>query len=665
MSPQDASRLLELSDDAALEQIEERFNALRARLEDKIAKAPTPGLKSKYRESLDEITAAFEALTLAADSSALPVLKREANDGRPPGAGASLPRGFEAQAPASRPSAHRSGREFAVVAVIAVAVLGAGGWWVIKTRAENAENARVAAMARAETDRKSAVEKAEAERKAEEIRIAAEAKRKAEEEDKARLAAAAQAEQSRREKVLTATRVQMAEARVTWTSFEDESRRAERDAAEARSERRALRNATTEESARAAAVEAAASAYAEWTATQLASHPVRRSLARLDALLNARDAEGAEAEAQELQRALQQLHQDINEAQRTLRSTTGSLQLTASPGIFAWEVRDAFGRTQRGQTPATVEELGVGQAAVRLSRDGWPVRDEVVTIRRNAVTTLAVDHPMGRLVLKTDFAEVTFLVVDALGRRFSGTVPAQLDEVSGGNAQVTFSVKGRTIADHSVLVAAGESTSIVARIPPAGGIITANVGNAIVFEDGIELGPVPLALKDRQPGKVVFEVRAPRHHPARLEATFEPGETARLQATLEPFSERDSVAARVSPYRGRWVSQPPGDEFTISNDGLTLHHHTSSVMFETKQPQTIQLVDEKAGLISVPHRLGGQLVLRLVDERIELHWGGAVFRDGKWELVIGTYTGSKRVSLEEGVLVFEKKKPIRIYTRRN
>jgi hypothetical protein len=56
MTAADAAKILDLPPDATPEQLETRFNELRAKLEDKIAKAPTPGLKAKYRESLDEIT---------------------------------------------------------------------------------------------------------------------------------------------------------------------------------------------------------------------------------------------------------------------------------------------------------------------------------------------------------------------------------------------------------------------------------------------------------------------------------------------------------------------------------------------------------------------------------------------------------------------------------
>lgn len=76
MPPADAAKLLELAPEASPEVIEARFLELRTKLEEKIARAPTPGLKEKYRVSLASITEAFETLTLAADSSSLPVLRR-------------------------------------------------------------------------------------------------------------------------------------------------------------------------------------------------------------------------------------------------------------------------------------------------------------------------------------------------------------------------------------------------------------------------------------------------------------------------------------------------------------------------------------------------------------------------------------------------------------
>src|SRR5688572_12348828 len=137
MTAADAAKLLELPADATPEQLEARFLELRARFEDKIAKAPTPGLKAKYRESLEQITAAFETLTLSADGSSLPVLQKQSAGSYQPSvsnaaplggpATAGSPRGISASSPVPKKSG--SSKEFLIVAFIAVAALGAGGWF--------------------------------------------------------------------------------------------------------------------------------------------------------------------------------------------------------------------------------------------------------------------------------------------------------------------------------------------------------------------------------------------------------------------------------------------------------------------------------------------------------------------------------------------------------
>lgn len=76
MTAAEAAKLLDLAPGTAPEQIEARFADLRAKLEDKVAKAPTPGLRDKYRSSLALVTSAFETLTLNADTDSLPSLRR-------------------------------------------------------------------------------------------------------------------------------------------------------------------------------------------------------------------------------------------------------------------------------------------------------------------------------------------------------------------------------------------------------------------------------------------------------------------------------------------------------------------------------------------------------------------------------------------------------------
>ncbi len=76
MSPAEAAKLLNLPAGATADQVEARFLELRASLEARIAKAPTPGLKDKYRASLEIFTSARDVLTHEAGGHLLPMLRR-------------------------------------------------------------------------------------------------------------------------------------------------------------------------------------------------------------------------------------------------------------------------------------------------------------------------------------------------------------------------------------------------------------------------------------------------------------------------------------------------------------------------------------------------------------------------------------------------------------
>jgi hypothetical protein len=372
MTSPEAAKLLELPVDASLEQIEARFLDLRRKLEDKIAKAPTPGLQAKYRESLAEITTAFETLTLAADGSSLPLLNKQSAVSSQPSAGtnasaAASSSGFRSQVSdlPSKPKA--SNKEFLIVTVIALAVLGGGGWFVMKTRAEKAEQTRIAAEQKIAAEARVAAEKAEAERRAELARQEAEAKRQAEEAEKARLAA----EQKRLEKLAADVRVGFSETKLLWQQAERAEREAQREVDELRNSFRSLRD-VSEGRRRAAELQLEASAeYQRWLSGFLASHPARRAEVRTEELLNARQIESA-AEALVLyQQALAGLDQEIADRRPGEQNLYGSLTINSTPAGVPWEMVDAFDNRASGTTPGVVSRTGIGPAIVHFRRPGW------------------------------------------------------------------------------------------------------------------------------------------------------------------------------------------------------------------------------------------------------------------------------------------------------
>ncbi|AOS45793.1 PEGA domain protein [Lacunisphaera limnophila] len=437
MTPADATKILDLPDNATPDQLEARFHELRTKLEDKIAKAPTPGLKAKYRESLDEITTAFETLALAADSSSLPVLQKQGtksegpNAGRVPGAARESDSEHRAQDSGLPPKKAKSGgKEFIIVALIAIAVLGAGGWWVMKTKAENEEKARIAAEAKATAERQAAEAKAEAERKAEEARLAAEAKKQAEEAEKARLAAAAKAEQEKKDRDLALLRSRLAQLNVQAESlFVEEPTKAARRLSELKSDERSLaREQGGGALARLRAQLDAQEGYVDELDSMLTRHPAKSTQARASELVSAKELEPATEAVGQLAEQLDKLEVLMAESRsRVDKAIYGTLQIENSYPDVQWVFTDAFGEKRSGNASTTLPTAGIGNGRIEFKRPGWPQVPQGVLIRRGAISTVKADFPPAHLSLTTTPAGAAFTLSDGQ----QGKTPAEIDVVPG------------------------------------------------------------------------------------------------------------------------------------------------------------------------------------------------------------------------------------------
>lgn len=315
MTPTEAANLLEISPESTPEQLEARFLELRTKLEDRIAKAPTPGLKAKYRESLDEITTAFETLTLAADSSSLPVLNRNT----PPPASTTPPPSAATPEPTAtitpKPRKQKSGsKEIVLVALVAVLLLGGGGWWLMQVRAENAEKARIAA---------------------EEQRLADE-------------------EQARLDQLAVEVRTQLAEYKIIWEVAEREERDAEKRVSELRTELRNLRNPKPEQTAPIIRQIKIAQRYYDWLRNLLLQHPTKLTSAKLEQLLQAKAYANLETTGVELQLAVDKLQEVLKENQ----NGKGTLEIQTNLPTLRWTLRDDQKRViQEGTGPTLIKGL--------------------------------------------------------------------------------------------------------------------------------------------------------------------------------------------------------------------------------------------------------------------------------------------------------------------
>lgn len=389
MSPVEAAALLEISLDSTPDQIEARFLELRAKLEEKIGKAPTPGLKDKYRRSLEEVTTAFEALTLAADSSTLPVLKRASAStpvadakSPPPLPGKTLKPSDPgvhdsiAAAPSSTPAKKKkhSSKEFIVVALVAIALLGGGGWFVLKTRSDAEEKVRQAALAKEEA-----------------------------------------------EALLIRLRSQYAESKVRWESVEKDLPESQRRLSELKGDLRNTKELDDYAKKDLQTAYAAQDSWVGWLGPFIQKSTVKTELAKLESFLAGKAAEEAKEAGATLARLLTNAEKEFSENRAMLLATTGTVQVkTATPGAKL-RIRDAYGRVMDLETPWQ-GTLPPGDTYIVVSRTGWA--DHSVSTSLIAGKTLEVNC-LATVTLKmtSEPTGSTFTVKNAYGAYVSGKTP--------------------------------------------------------------------------------------------------------------------------------------------------------------------------------------------------------------------------------------------------
>ncbi len=481
MTIAEAARLLDLPPDSSPEQLETRFLELRAKLEDKIAKAPTPGLKEKYRASLADITTAFEQLTLAADSSDLPVLQRSAPatpTASTPASPSAAPRSDSPAPPKPKPKTSGN-REFAIVALIAVFLLGGGGWWVMKIRADNAEKTRVEADVRAN----------------------------------------------------------QAEQKVRWEALEKELTSAERKLSELKADNRNTKELSAPAVAELQARFAAQGDYVEWLQPYLSRQPAKTQLAKLDAFLSTKAMDDASSLSSELTQGLTKTEQEVASQKKSLLAVTSLVQISSDPSGLLYQGKDAYGRTIQGVTPYTGElPLGTLSLEIFAPNEGWIDYDFKKPVRRGE--TLSVKAEFGRAVLQVDssFSGLTYEVTNALGYKKRGSTPAELKDVPAGEVTVNIaSPKGWTNFGEKVNLKPGQILPVKAmfgqgtlQMESSFSGLTYEVTNAIGYQ---KRGSTPFELKDVPSGEVFVKITAPKGWIDFVEkVNVKPGETLPIKA---------------------------------------------------------------------------------------------------------------------------------------
>ncbi len=558
MSPSDAAKILDLPADTSPEQLEARFNELRRKLEDKIARAPTPGLQAKYRETLAEITTAFETLILAADSSSLPVAQKSggpaslqaASDsaGSPP-AGSPNDSAPSSRLHAPGPTRRKSGgKEFLLVSVVAILLLGAGGWYVMKTRAENAEAARLAAEA---------LQKKEADERAEAARLA---------------------------NLKTSLRTRLAEARVEWEANESILQDAERRASELKSELRGLRDAPAAKKAELSAEVTAHDLYARWLKNHLLRHPAKLARVQAEEMLQAGALDETSAAVEQVFTALGELNDEIEDRRHYFFISTTDLRLHTKPEGVRWILTDPYGRTQEGKTPAQltnlplthlvtdgvtvapftgVEQRGeftTGKISVRFVRPGWPEVVRETTSLRKDNDILEAEFPEGSLVVTSQPAGVPFHVEQTgatPGWSASGTTPATLTGVPPGRVNVRLVRPGFRDVTHGIDIVAGQAARtplLDHRAQPVR--ITVDEPAARITVDGKGVGRQQAELNTLAPGEHSLLLELNGYKPYRT--TFTTEQKATPVALSFSFKQLATENITCTPCRGTGSIQQKG-----------------------------------------------------------------------------------------------------------
>lgn|GEM_PF-7110166 len=574
MTSTEAAQILQLPPSAPPAQVEARFRELRAVLEDKIAKALTPGLQEKYRVALAEITTAYETLVLAADIVALPGLSANRPvtpssvsrlppipslpplpahppkptlpplpSPAPPAAhtaSAVLPAPPIPQAPPIPATSPKSsgGKGLLIGVAAAVVVLAGGGWLVLKIRAENAEKARIEAEARHQAEL---------------------ARQQAEAQEKARIAAAAKAERDQLDRQLAALRSRVTEINASFDSAIRAQQSLEKEIAELLSQKTELESTgkavTSPEMRSLTAKLQSRESYRARLIEILSTHPAKAARLQAAEALATRAIDTANTAIENYGKAVRQLQFEIGKARDELLVITGRLRITSEPVGLDFTITDAYGRTSQGRAPADLSDVPLGSVTVAFLRAGWPQQTRSGEVTRAATASISGDLTGGALRLTSTPLPADF-VIAGQGRNDQGRTPATLPELPVGNYQITYTLAGWPSQTGTATITRGSIADHEARFAAPGTLrLDSKPAGASVTFKGQAVGTTPLVLPDLPPGPVSVELALTDYRPASLQGAIVSGKETALSATLRPaaLSPEEAFEKFAKDANGTWV----------------------------------------------------------------------------------------------------------------
>jgi len=180
-----------------------------------------------------------------------------------------------------------------------------------------------------------------------------------------------------------------------------------------------------------------------------------------------------------------------------LKSSKGSLFVTATPLPAIVIVRDGSKVVRQGTVPLTIEELPVRDYTVVVRRGEY---EELrpVKIQRHQRTEVNIELKLGGLDLSAQPPDADF-TLSGNGRSWQGRFPTRLDDVPVGTYRLVARRKGWE-RETDVLVSRGNVTVNKFEFPYSAIELTSDPVGLAVALNGVDVGRTPITVREIKPG---------------------------------------------------------------------------------------------------------------------------------------------------------------------
>ncbi|HTJ43273.1 MAG TPA: PEGA domain-containing protein [Kofleriaceae bacterium] len=223
----------------------------------------------------------------------------------------------------------------------------------------------------------------------------------------------------------------------------------------------------------------------------------------------------------------------------------------ADKNVFGAQV-SLDGQAQ-GPVPVTLQTTE-GRHLIEIKKDGFEPFQQWVDIKMNEKQTLTpqlkeIAKPKnGTIVVEADVPDAEVWLD---GNKLPDHTPTVINNVVEGlhvvevrkEPAIPWKQTVQVTADQQVKVSAGLKASVGGQ---GGSIrVLSNVNGAHVFLDGVDMGAVPIDIKDAKPGEHIIDVKAPGYQDREEKVTVNAGSAAILKLDLNPTAPKDTGTLKV------------------------------------------------------------------------------------------------------------------------